>query len=123
MFCRGIRNLFFFTDRTHPEGQYLYILDEAVAEYAGRINEMKKDTPVPPCIMYVEPEGCQIALEVEDKATKPDIIKISADSVRIAIISSVSHDHANEEILEFMAKVLVMKLKEYQEQRILLRQY
>lgn len=96
------------SSRSKPEGAYLYILNEAVAAYAGRVNEKKTDTPVPPCIVHVEPEGCQIALEVEDKATKPDIIKISADSVRIAIVSSVSHDHANGEILEFMAKVLIL---------------
>ncbi|GMH32640.1 hypothetical protein BSKO_00474 [Bryopsis sp. KO-2023] len=96
--------------KTTPEGHFLYVLSNAVAAYTGRINEKKTETPVPPCIMYVEPKGCQIALEVEDKATKPDIIKISADSVRIAVVSSVSHDHANEEILEFMAKVLGARL-------------
>eukprot|EP00803_Ostreobium_quekettii_P008936 evm.model.scf_153.1 EVM.evm.TU.scf_153.1 scf_153:4386-6340(-) len=88
--------------RSEPQGAVVYILDNAVAAYTGRTNENKADTPVPPCIALVDPDGCQIALELEDKATKPDIVKISADSVRVAIVSSVSHDHANEEILEFM---------------------
>ena len=83
----------------------MYILENAVAAYTGRVHESRSNAPVPPCIGSVEPDGCQIALEVEDKATKPDIVKISADSVRIAIVTSVSHDHANEEILEFMGKV------------------
>lgn len=76
-----------------------------MASYTNQITEKPIDIPVPPCIVEKDGSLCQVTLAVEDKASKPDVIKITADCVRIAIANTISHDNANEEILEFMSKV------------------
>ncbi|KAK9808911.1 hypothetical protein WJX72_006244 [[Myrmecia] bisecta] len=96
--------------RSEPESELLYILEGALTSYSVQERGMGDATPVPPCILGVQPNIMQIALEVDDRADNPQLIKISADYVRIQISSAISHDDANEEILEFMRSMLSVRL-------------
>ena len=61
--------------------------------------------PVPPCIRDSGDNTVQMTLEIDDKARRCALLKITADSIKVMIMNSVQSLHANEEILEFMSKV------------------
>ncbi len=44
------------------------------------------------------------------RADRPEIIKVSADAVRIAITHGIAHEAAGEEALDFMRSVLGVRL-------------
>ena len=46
------------------------------------------------------------------RADKAEIMKISADNVRLSIIHGVSHEDANEELLEFVRGILGVRLSQ-----------
>ena len=82
-------------------------MDQAVSAFvSGHHVETKGETPVPPCIVAGGEESCQIIVEAEDKGTKAALLKISADAVRISIVSNASHEQAHNEILKLFGKVL-----------------
>jgi len=59
----------------------VYVLSDAVTKYGtGRSDPSAAadETPVPPCIKpRAEPAGCQIAVEIEDRADKASVLKVS----------------------------------------------
>ena len=58
----------------------MYVLSDAVTKYGtGRSDPSAaaEETPVPPCIKpCAEPAGCQIAVEIEDRADKASVLKV-----------------------------------------------
>ena len=60
----------------------MYVLSDAVTKYGtGRSdpNAAADETPVPPCIKpRAEPAGCQIAVEIEDRADKASVLKVGS---------------------------------------------
>ena len=58
----------------------MYVLSDAVTKYGtGRTDPsaQAEETPVPPCIKArAEPAGCQIAVEIEDRADKASVLKV-----------------------------------------------
>jgi uncharacterized protein YggU (UPF0235/DUF167 family) len=101
--------------RTEPDGRYLYIFDDALTTHAadeggggGAGGEAR--APVPPCIVAGPGGGCRVALELEDRAPRHAVLKVSADAVRLAIKASATAATATEEVLEFMRTILGAKL-------------
>jgi hypothetical protein len=66
---------------------------------------MQVKVPVPPCISVGRDGLTEVVMEVDDKAGKAALIKISADAVRLQITSNISHDAAKQELLQFLARV------------------
>ena len=67
--------------RSEEGGRFLYILDGALTTYgAGQAQADGsgggEKAPVPPCILQHESDGCQIAIEVEDRADKASMLKV-----------------------------------------------
>ena len=54
----------------------------------------------------------QLALEVDDRASRASVLKISADYVRVEITNAITHPDANEELLEFMRAILSVRLSQ-----------
>ncbi len=62
---------------------------------------------MPPCIKRGEGGATEVRLELEDKAAKAALIKISADCVRLQVSANISHtDAANQELQQFVSRVL-----------------
>lgn len=51
---------------------------------------------VPPCIARNEAGQTQVRIDIEDRAHRPALVRISADSVRIHITINVAQEGANE---------------------------
>lgn len=105
--------------RTEPEGQYLYILDDALTTYSaeeGAAGGTGKP-PVPPCILPTAQGGCHVALEIEDRGPRCMVLKVSADYVRIQIKQAVQSSGAVEELLDFMRGLLGVRLAQMQLER------
>ena len=93
--------------RAEEKGRYLYVMDQAVSTFATSHSvDTSGVPPVPPCIIPVGDDGCQITLEIEDKGTRASLLKISADAVRVSVISSISHEQASNEVLKLFGKIL-----------------
>ena len=65
-----------------------------------------------PAIVQLLPLSAQVSLEIDDRADRPSIIKISADMVRIEITGAVTAPETNELILEFMRSLLTVRLSQ-----------
>lgn len=98
--------------KTEPDGRYLYILENAVTSYSSQDPAQGASPPVPPCILPLDKDTTQVSLEIDDRADKPQIIKISADHVRIEIAGAITAIETNEEILEFMRALLAVRLSQ-----------
>ncbi|URE34305.1 exostosin family [Musa troglodytarum] len=100
------------------------------------------DAPVPPCISQLEGGLVQVAIEVEDRAQRSAITSIpydleyqnsiffidgmpktewfkgvNADDVRVTVAAPAARGEANSELLEFMGKVLGLRLSQMTLQR------
>lgn len=82
-------------------------MDQAVSAFAsGHAIEISGTAPVPLCIVPWGENGCQMTLEIEDKATRAALMRVSADGIRVSVVSSISHEQANNEILKLFGKIL-----------------
>lgn len=50
---------------------------------------------MPPCILRLEPDGCQIAVEVEDRADKASVLKVRACAF------TIQYFHFTHKVLAF----------------------
>ncbi|KAL0042663.1 hypothetical protein WJX79_007234 [Trebouxia sp. C0005] len=98
--------------RAEPDGQFLYVIEGAVTSYTSQDPAQGSSPPVPPCILPLNKDTTQVSLEIDDRADKPSIIKISADHVRIEIAGAITAPETNEEILEFMRALLAVRLSQ-----------
>lgn len=58
--------------------------------------DMQGNLLVPPCIARNEAGQTQVRIDIEDRAHRPALVRISADSVRIHITINVAQEGANE---------------------------
>ncbi|KAE9611647.1 hypothetical protein Lalb_Chr06g0164681 [Lupinus albus] len=76
-----------------------------------------QDAPVPPCISQLDGGLVQLAIEVEDRAQRSAITRVNADDVRVTVAAPAARGEANNELLEFMGKVLGLRLSQMTLQR------
>ncbi|CAL5327421.1 unnamed protein product [Camellia sinensis] len=94
---------------------FIYVVDGALSTVAAETNP--QDAPVPPCISQLEGGLVQVAIEVEDRAQRTAITRVNADDVRVTVAAPAARGEANSELLEFMGKVLGLKLSQMTLQR------
>ncbi|PPD90371.1 hypothetical protein GOBAR_DD12684 [Gossypium barbadense] len=117
---------------------FIYAVDGALSTVAAETNP--QDAPVPPCISQLEGGLVQVAIEVEDRAQRSAITKpwktlsapssafgsrimafkgngVNADDVRVTVAAPAARGEANNELLEFMGKVLGLRLSQMTLQR------
>ncbi|XVF11540.1 hypothetical protein REPUB_Repub08aG0036800 [Reevesia pubescens] len=94
---------------------FIYAVDGALSTVAAETNP--QDAPVPPCISQLEGGLVQVAIEVEDRAQRSAITRVNADDVRVTVAAPAARGEANNELLEFMAKVLGLRLSQMTLQR------
>ncbi|KAL8123283.1 hypothetical protein AgCh_011312 [Apium graveolens] len=83
---------------------FMYVVDGALSSVAAETNP--QDAPVPPCISQLEGGLVQVAIEVEDRAQRSAVTRVNADDVRVTIAAPAARGEANNELLEFMGKVM-----------------
>mmetsp|Transcript_11992 Transcript_11992/g.33731 ORF Transcript_11992/g.33731 Transcript_11992/m.33731 type:complete len:232 (+) Transcript_11992:176-871(+) len=91
--------------RSDPDSHLLYILDNAVSVFS---NDSEARPPVPPCILKAG-DKVQVALEIEDAAENPAVVKVTADSVLMRVTGSITGPRLAEELLEYTGKVLTCR--------------
>ncbi|KAL0643129.1 hypothetical protein Bca4012_041419 [Brassica carinata] len=110
------------------EGQVLLKRGEGKMERQFRMNcigllllqkltHRPQDAPVPPCISQLDGGLVQVAIEVEDRAQRSVITRVNADDVRVTTAAPAARGEANTELLEFMGRVLGLRLSQMTLQR------
>ncbi|XP_010484079.1 PREDICTED: UPF0235 protein At5g63440 isoform X1 [Camelina sativa] len=94
---------------------FIYIVDGALSAVAAETNP--QDAPVPPCISQLDGGLVQVAIEVEDRAQRSAITRVNADDVRVTVAAPAARGEANNELLEFMGRVLGLRLSQMTLQR------
>ncbi|CAN4087971.1 unnamed protein product [Withania somnifera] len=94
---------------------FIYVVDGALSTIAAETNP--QDAPVPPCISQLDGGLVQVAIEVEDRAQRSAITRVNADDVRVTVTAPAARGEANNELLEFMGRVLGLKLSQMTLQR------
>ncbi|XP_024540555.1 UPF0235 protein At5g63440 isoform X1 [Selaginella moellendorffii] len=95
--------------------ELLYVIDGSLSSVAAETNP--QDAPVPPCISQTEGGLVQVAIEVEDRAQRSAITRVNADDVRVTVAAPAARGEANNELLEYMAKVLSLRATQMTLQR------
>lgn len=95
------------------ESNLLYVMDNAVSTVVRDFSSGDK-LLVPPCIAANEQGKTQVKLQVEDRAHRAAIVRISADNVRVHATINVSHEGSSEEILDLFSKILNIRLGQLQ---------
>uniref|UniRef100_A0A803P884 STEEP1 domain-containing protein n=1 Tax=Cannabis sativa TaxID=3483 RepID=A0A803P884_CANSA len=103
------------TEEDLESTSFIYVVDGAVSTVAAETNP--QDAPVPPCISQLEGGLVQVAIEVEDRAQRSAITRVNADDVRVTVAAPAARGEANNELLEFMGKVLGLRLSQMTLQR------
>ncbi|KAK3040642.1 hypothetical protein RJ639_026963 [Escallonia herrerae] len=94
---------------------YIYVIDGALSAIAAETHP--QDAPLPPCISQLEGGLVQVAIEVEDRAQRSAVTRVNADDVRVTVAAPAARGEANNELLEFMGKVLSLRLSQMTLQR------
>eukprot|EP00249_Psilotum_nudum_P010079 c22319_g1_i2 orf=214-912(+) len=94
---------------------YIYVADGALSSVAAETNP--QDAPVPPCISELDGGLVQVAIEVEDRAQRSAVTRVNADDVRVTVTAPAARGEANNELLEYMGKVLGLRLTQMTLQR------
>ncbi|KAH9720823.1 hypothetical protein KPL70_006201 [Citrus sinensis] len=133
------------SEETLEVASFIYVVDGALSTVAAETNP--QDAPVPPCISQLEGGLVQVAIEVEDRAQRSAITMllcwtllcslwcvylcmllncveldrqvrgVNADDVRVTVAAPAARGEANNELLEFMGKVLSLRLSQMTLQR------
>ncbi|KAI4366791.1 hypothetical protein MLD38_022616 [Melastoma candidum] len=93
----------------------MYLVDGALSTVSTETNP--QDAPVPPCISQLDGGLVQVAIEVEAAAHRATITRVNADDVRVTVAAPAARGEANSELLEFMGKVLGLRLSQMTLQR------
>ncbi|CAA6667890.1 unnamed protein product [Spirodela intermedia] len=116
MKCVGWRAFVCYRSEEDPEAApFIYVIDGALSSIAAETNP--QDAPVPPCISQLDGGLVQVAIEVEDRAHRSAITRVNADDVRVTVAAPATRGEANSELLEFMGKVLGLRLNQMTLQR------
>lgn len=115
MNCIGCGLFVFYRAEEDLElASFIYVVDGALSTVAAETNP--QDAPVPPCISQVG-GLVQVAIEVEDRAQRSAITRVNADDVRVTVAAPAARGEANNELLEFVGKVLGLRLNQMTLQR------
>uniref|UniRef100_A0A6N2NEN4 Translation elongation factor EF1B beta/delta subunit guanine nucleotide exchange domain-containing protein n=1 Tax=Salix viminalis TaxID=40686 RepID=A0A6N2NEN4_SALVM len=106
--------VFYRAEEDLEHASFIYVVDGALSTVAAETNP--QDAPVPPCISQVG-GLVQVAIEVEDRAQKSAITRVNADDVRVTVAAPAARGEANNELLEFVGKVLGLRLNQMTLQR------
>ncbi|KMZ67440.1 hypothetical protein ZOSMA_268G00090 [Zostera marina] len=116
MNCNSCELLVCYRSVEDPEtAPFIYVVDGALSSVAAETNP--QDAPVPPCISQLNGGLVQVAIEVEDRAQRSAITRVNADDVRVSVAAPASNGEANNELLEFMGKVLGLRMQQMALQR------
>ncbi|XP_073272330.1 UPF0235 protein At5g63440-like [Primulina huaijiensis] len=116
MNCVGCELLVYYrAEEDVTSASFIYVVDGALSTIAAETNP--QDAPIPPCISQLEGGLVQVAIEVEDRSQRSAITRVNADDVRITVAAPVARGEANNELLEYMGKVLGLKLSQMTLQR------
>uniref|UniRef100_A0A1D1XDX9 UPF0428 protein CXorf56 n=1 Tax=Anthurium amnicola TaxID=1678845 RepID=A0A1D1XDX9_9ARAE len=116
MKCLGCELFVCYRAEEDPEiTPLIYVVDGALSSVAAETNP--QDAPVPPCISQLEGGLVQVAIEVEDRAQRSAITRVNADDVRVTVAAPAARGEANNELQEFMGKVLGLRLSQMTLQR------
>ncbi|KAK3043275.1 hypothetical protein RJ639_002518, partial [Escallonia herrerae] len=102
-------------DEDLESASYIYVIDGALSAIAAETHP--QDAPLPPCISQLEGGLVQVAIEVEDRAQRSAVTRVNADDVRVTVAAPAARGEANNELLEFMGKVLSLRLSQMSLQR------
>ncbi|KAI5060117.1 hypothetical protein GOP47_0024537 [Adiantum capillus-veneris] len=105
----------YYSEEDLDTAPFLYVVDGALSSVAAETNP--QDAPVPPCISQLEGGLVQVAIEVEDRAQRAAITRVNADDVRVTVTAPAARGEANNELLEYMGKVLGLRLTQMTLQR------
>lgn len=105
----------YYSEEDIETAPFLYVVDGALSSVAAETNP--QDAPVPPCISQLEGGLVQVAIEVEDRAQRAAITRVNADDVRVTVTAPAARGEANNELLEYMGKVLGLRLTQMTLQR------
>lgn len=104
--------------KSEQEGRYLYIIDGALSAFNyGQAEDGAAPgadgvdggvAPVPPCIQHTSTGTVRVAVELDDRARARAVTKITADEVGVSLQTRANV--AQDELLEFMGKVLRLRL-------------
>ncbi|KAF9668011.1 hypothetical protein SADUNF_Sadunf15G0082400 [Salix dunnii] len=106
--------VFYRAEEDLEHASFIYVVDGALSTVAAETNP--QDAPVPPCISQVG-GLVQVAIEVEDRAQRSAITRVNADDVRVTVAAPAARGEANNELLEFVGKVLGLRLNQMTLQR------
>eukprot|EP00850_Spirogloea_muscicola_P007812 SM000040S14824 [mRNA] locus=s40:530920:533193:- [translate_table: standard] len=116
MKCAGCDLLVCYrSEESMDNAKLIYVTQGSLSSVAAETNP--QDAPVPPCISVIEGGLVQVAVEVEDRAPRSAITRINADDVRVSVAAQSRGGEANSELLEFMGKVLGLRLTQMSLQR------
>lgn len=116
MNCKGCELFVCYRSEENLENApFIYVVDGALSSAAAETNP--QDAPVPPCISQLNGGLVQIAIEVEDRAQRSAITRVNADDVRVTVAAPAANGEANNELLEFMGKVLGLRMRQMALQR------
>lgn len=116
MLCGGCQLFVAYRSEESPESaKILYVAPGALSSVAAETNP--QDAPVPPCISQMDGGLVQVAIEVEDRAQRSAITRVNADDVRVSVAAQSKGGEANNELLEYMARVLGLRLTQMTLQR------
>ncbi|KAJ3683564.1 hypothetical protein LUZ60_013791 [Juncus effusus] len=116
MACKGCELFVCYrSEEDLDNASFIYIIDGALSSVVTETNP--QDAPVPPCISQIDGGLVQVAIEVEDRAQRSAITRVNADDVRVSVAAPAARGEANSELLEFMGKVLGLRLSQMTLQR------
>lgn len=98
--------------QTEPDGQFVYILDDAVTtDVHGHhhVGDEHETPPVPPCIVYdAKHDRTHIRITLDDVGSTPGVVRVSADSVGVQL--QESGEPVEERLLGYLRDVLKVPL-------------
>lgn len=90
--------------RSKSNPDLLYVMDDAVEEG----EEEARRPPVPPCVVLLA-EGAGARFTIDDRGAQTGFIKVRADDVLAQTVSSVANETCNGELLDFLAKAMLLR--------------
>lgn len=64
--------------------------------------------PVPPCVVLLH-DGAGVRFSVDDRGAAAGFVKVRTEDVLVQTVSSVANDKCNAELLDFLAKAMLLR--------------
>lgn len=97
--------------KSDMDSPLVYIMDGAVTTYSNQNARRGGRLLVPPCITRNPNTGLvEVRLELEDRSYNCTMARVTADVVRLHVKGLMGNDSVHEEMYEYFAKVLNVRL-------------